>query len=149
MYRKLLVPLDGSKRAEAILPHAEALAKSFGAKVVFFYVEEPPIMLEFDEVVDQEKLMNSITSQRKEIQNYFDTIVGQWRAKDMDAEIRYSRGPIVKSIIDMAQLEQADLVAMASHGRSGLGRAFYGSVAAGVLQLIDRPLLLIRSRSEK
>ena len=57
-------------------------------------------------------------------------------------------GLVVKTIIDAAKRENADLVAMASHGRSGLSRAFYGSVAAGVLQGIDRPLLIIRSRHE-
>ena len=58
-----------------------------------------------------------------------------------------SKEMVVKAIIDAAERENADLVAMASHGRSGLSRAFYGSVAAGVLQRIDRPLLLIRSRN--
>jgi len=148
MYKKLLVPLDGSKRAETILPHAEAMAKGFGAQIIFLFVEEMPMMLETDEVVDEKKLMKSITDRRKEIQTYFEGILRKWRANDMNAEVRYSRGPVVKTIIEMAQREQADLVAMASHGRSGLGRAFYGSVAAGVLQQIDRPLLLIRSWSD-
>jgi nucleotide-binding universal stress UspA family protein len=52
----------------------------------------------------------------------------------------------VKAILDAAKSENADLLAMASHGRSGLSRTFYGSISAGVLQRIDRPLLLIRSR---
>ena len=54
----------------------------------------------------------------------------------------------MKAIIDVAKRENADLVTMASHGRSGFYREFYGSVAAGVLQRIDRPLLIIRSRRE-
>ncbi len=145
MYRKLLVPLDASKRAEAILPHAESLAKGFGAKVIFLFVEEPPMMLEHDEVVDQEKLAKHMALKRKEIQSYFDAIIERWRAKAITAEVLYGHGPVVNTIIDTAQREQVDLVAMASHGRSGLSRAFYGSVAAGVLHQIDRPLLLIRS----
>ena len=48
----------------------------------------------------------------------------------------------------MAARENADLIAMASHGRTGLGRVFYGSVAAGVLHRADRPLLLIRAQDE-
>jgi len=59
------------------------------------------------------------------------------------------RGPAVKAIVDAAESENADLVAMASHGRTGLSRTFYGSIAAGVLQRIDRPLLLIRSRGDE
>jgi nucleotide-binding universal stress UspA family protein len=44
--------------------------------------------------------------------------------------------------------EDADLICMGSHGRSGLSRVFYGSVAAGVLHRVDRPLLLIRSQND-
>ena len=45
--------------------------------------------------------------------------------------------------------EDADLIAMASHGRTGLARVFYGSVATGVLHKVDRPLLLIRAEDEE
>ncbi|MBW1752752.1 MAG: universal stress protein [Deltaproteobacteria bacterium] len=51
-----------------------------------------------------------------------------------------------KTDLKVAQREAIDLIAMASHGRRGLSRVFYGSVAAAILQTIDRPLLLIRSR---
>jgi nucleotide-binding universal stress UspA family protein len=47
----------------------------------------------------------------------------------------------------VADREQADLIAMASHGRTGLARVFYGSVASGVLNQADRPLLLIRTQA--
>jgi nucleotide-binding universal stress UspA family protein len=60
--------------------------------------------------------------------------------------VLFGHGPIVKAIIDTAESQDVDLVAIASHGRSGLFQVFYGSVAAGVLQRIDRPLLLIRAR---
>ena len=53
MYRNILVPLDGSPRAEAILPHAEDLARRYGARVILLHVdEEPALLLERDEVVD-------------------------------------------------------------------------------------------------
>lgn len=54
-------------------------------------------------------------------------------------------GPVVEEIAQSAEREEADLIAMASHGRTGLARVFYGSVAAGVLHRLDRPLFLIRS----
>ena len=146
MYKKILVPLDGSKRAEAILPHVENLAVRYGAEVVLFSIEEPPLLLEHDEVVDLESYWQTRESQRKQTETYLQGIVQKWRAKDIKAEIHIGQGPVVKGIIDFADQEKVDLVAMASHGRSGLARTFYGSVAAGVLQHIDRPLLLIRSR---
>ena len=52
MYKTILVPLDGSKRAEAILPHVKNLSLCFNAKVIFFIVVEPSLMLEYDEVID-------------------------------------------------------------------------------------------------
>ena len=61
-----------------------------------------------------------------------------------DCQVAY--GPVVEAIIDAAGREGADLIAIASHGRSGLSQVFYGSVAAGVLHRVDRPLLLIRSQ---
>jgi len=55
----------------------------------------------------------------------------------------------VAVITKVAEEEGADLIAIASHGRTGLERVFYGSIAAGLLQVVDRPLLLIRSRGLK
>jgi nucleotide-binding universal stress UspA family protein len=55
----------------------------------------------------------------------------------------------VEAITKTAELEGADLIAMASHGRTGLSQVFYGSVAAGVLHRANRPLLLVRSRDDE
>jgi nucleotide-binding universal stress UspA family protein len=53
----------------------------------------------------------------------------------------------VETILFVAQRENVDLIAIASHGRSGLSRVFHGSVAAGIMQIIDRPILIIRTRN--
>jgi nucleotide-binding universal stress UspA family protein len=57
MYKTILVPLDGSKRGETILPHVKNLSLCFNAKVIFFIVAEPPLLLEYDEVVDMSKYL--------------------------------------------------------------------------------------------
>jgi nucleotide-binding universal stress UspA family protein len=72
-------------------------------------------------------------------------LAGEFREKGIDAEVRVTEGPIAREITDMAEGEDVDLITMSSHGRSGLSRVFYGSVAAGVLHRIDRPILMIRS----
>jgi len=59
--------------------------------------------------------------------------------------VQVSYGPVVEGIIDIAKSQEADLIAIASHGRSGLSMVFYGSVAAGILHRADRPLLVVRS----
>ena len=72
----------------------------------------------------------------------------EFREKGIASKVIVERGSVVKSIITAAENEDVDLIAFASHGRTGLQRVFYGSVAAGVLHQVDRPLLIIRARSE-
>ncbi|NIN63992.1 MAG: universal stress protein [Anaerolineae bacterium] len=71
---------------------------------------------------------------------------GEFREKGVKARNRVVHGQVVKSILNAAEEADADLFALASHGRTGLSQVFYGSVAAGVLHRADRPLLLIRSQ---
>ena len=77
---------------------------------------------------------------------YLTGLQGEFRAKGIKVKMTVVTGPVVEAIIEAAELEGVDLICIASHGRSGLSRVFYGSVAAGVRQRIDRPLLMIRSR---
>ena len=148
MYKTILVPLDGSKRAEAILPHVKNLSLCFNSKVIFFMVLEPSLMLEYDEVIDMSKYLEKRDLQKKETETYLASLQERFHAKGIEVQTLIGHGLVVKAIIDVAKRENADLVTMASHGRSGFYREFYGSVAAGVLQRIDRPLLIIRSRRE-
>ena len=67
--------------------------------------------------------------------------------KKIEATSRAEFGSVVKEILRVAEQEKADLIAIYSHERGGLSRLFYGSVAAGVLNRADRPLLVIRARS--
>lgn len=147
MYRTLLVPLDGSKRAEAILPHVEELAQRTEAKVILLRVVEPaPIVLWAEKnhpALDPLKLERTT----REAEDYLAALQGEFREKGIKAWKYIAHGAVVETIIGIAERENADLIAMASHGRSGLARVFYGSVAAGVLQRVDRPLLIIRSRN--
>ena len=147
MYKSILVPLDGSKRAEVILPHAEGLAQSFGAAIVLMQVVEPPKVTGY-EGFDPVSYEKELVYLHEEAGNYIKGLEKTMSAKGLNVSARIVQGTVVSSILSIAEDIQADLVAMASHGRSGLARVFYGSVAAGVLQRIDRPLLLIRSRHE-
>jgi nucleotide-binding universal stress UspA family protein len=146
MYKTILVPLDGSQRAEAILPHVQDLAGRGEAKVIILYVEEPSVLLERDEIIDMDRYWQERRHAREEIEAYAAGIIRDFKDKNISAQLLIGQGPVVRCIIETASQEGADLVAMASHGRGAIERTFYGSVAAGVLQRIDRPLLLIRSR---
>lgn len=147
MYKTILVPLDGSKRAERILAYVEELARRCEAEVVLLTVAEPPPFA----VGSQEGISVLIYQQEvehleDEAEAYLKAIRGEFREKGVQARTRVTRGPVVQAILEAAEEEDADLIALASHGRTGLSRVFYGSVAAGVLHRADRPLLLIRSQ---
>ncbi len=149
MYHTILVPLDGSTRAEAILPHVENLAQRYQARVIFLQVVES-VQYAIGTYMAYPRLeMQNLKQWVAEAETYLAALQGEFRGKGIKALTRVGYSPVVEAIIDAAEREKADLIAMASHGRSGLGRVFYGSVAAGVLHRVDRPLLLIRSLDSK
>jgi len=153
MYQTILVPLDGSARAEHILPHVENLALHYKAKVIFLQVMEPlqivsPSLYVTSALTDTVKeSLNDFNRRYEDVNTYLSGRLGEFREKGIDVRKFVEQGPIVETVIAVARRENADLIAMASHGRSGMSRVFYGSVAAGVLQQIDRPMLIIRSRN--
>lgn len=146
MYNTILIPLDGSARAEAIIPHAEYLAEATGASIVLLQVMEPaPVVAGPYDALPLTVDAEDAEARIGQMEQYLSGWVDHFQGIGIEASYRVARGPVVETIIDAAAEENADLVAMASHGRTGLKRVFYGSVAAGVLQRIDRPLLLIRT----
>ncbi len=145
MYHCILVPLDGSKRAEAILPHVEELALRFHARLIFLQVVEPPPIMTDSEVPYLEGFQAQMEELTKQAELYLETVNGQFREEGIQSKIHVSHGPVVDGILNTAKSEDADLIAIASHGRTGLSRIFYGSVAVGVLHRADRPLLIVRS----
>ncbi len=146
MYQIILVPLDMSPRAERILPHVEDLAHRYDAKVIFLYVLEHNNGIVGPNGSEVNLSEEVVRKRKKEAENYLASWQGEFREKGITARTRLEYGPVVATIINVAEREKADLIAMASHGRGGVSRVFYGSVAAGVLQRVDRPLLLVRSR---
>jgi nucleotide-binding universal stress UspA family protein len=148
MYKTILVPLDGSKRAERILPHVEKLAAHYHATLILLQVVEPPPLIvgpEGDITLHQQDIERLV----RKAEDYLAATRGEFQGKGIQIRTLVAHGPVVEAIITAAEHEEADLIAIASHGRSGLSQVFYGSVAAGVLHRIDRPLLVIRSQAEE
>jgi nucleotide-binding universal stress UspA family protein len=145
MFKTILVPLDGSKRAEKILPYVEDLAYMRDARVIFLHVIEPDVYIAAANAATpyySQEIVESIFNGAKA---YLDTLTDEFRTKGRNATSLVKEGAAVHTILKVAEREKADLIAMASHGRTGLARVFYGSVAAGILHQADRPLLLVRS----
>ncbi len=149
MYKKILVPLDGSEKAESILPHVESVAIDRGFTLIFLHVVTLPhlIGLPKGEVYEALPQMTpaEVSKQVTNAQRYLDGVVDRMGQKGITARSRIEFGPVVATIMRVARQEEVDLIAMASHGRGGMTDVFYGSAAAGILQRIDRPLLIVRA----
>ena len=149
MYEKILIPLDGSERAESIMSHATELAKQFDSQLILLQVIEPVLATTMayegtiSPVIYEEELSR--------LQTTAEEYMASWHAKLANRQIKtktvIEHGAVVHNILDVAEREGADLIAMSSHGRTGLSRVFYGSIAAGVLHSASLPLLLIRAET--
>jgi nucleotide-binding universal stress UspA family protein len=148
MYSKILVPLDGSQRAELILPYVEALAKSFNSNLILLNVIEPVHILSSSAPVDWVEA--SVEAEEVEdAEIYLHRMETRFQEQGISVESFVMDGSPVKEIIRLAQEEDVDLIAIASHGYTGLARVFYGSVAVGLVHHTDRPLLIVRANDLK
>lgn len=151
MYNKILVPLDGSELAESILPNVEELARQFGSTVILLQVLELPhlVGLPKGDVYDALPQITpaEVSQYLTETRRYLDRVANRLQEKGIDSRGLVEYGPVVVTIMRVARQEDIGLIAMASHGRGGLADVYYGSVAAGVLQRIDRPLLIVRAQN--
>jgi nucleotide-binding universal stress UspA family protein len=150
VYKTILVPLDGSERAERVLPYVEELGLRCAARIVLLHVIDPFNVVVGPEGADYAELAHQeLGRQKKDAKSYLAASEDKLSGKGIQTESDVVAGAVVDEVMSAAQRHGADLVAMTSHGRTGLPRVFYGSVAAGVLHRIDRPLLLVRSRDDE
>ena len=147
MYERMLVPLDGSLSAEAILPFAEQVAGPLDAEVVLFRVVEPPSPIE---LVASAGVVSPDTFTLRDIdaKRYLSEIARRLSKKGIRVRTRVMVGSAAEEILGAARSTSADLIAMATHGRSGVGRALFGSVAESVLRASPVPVLLIRTTAK-
>lgn len=155
MYKRILVPLDGSQRAERILSHVETLAELGKSVVILLDVIEPASagftpgmsMMVTPPPQELELYWKSLQAAEEAAKEYLQKQAAKLGKKQIEVETVVSRGDPVNTIVNVAREKNADLIAMTSHGRTGLERVFYGSVTNGVLHKVDRPLLIIRAQS--
>lgn len=128
--RRILVPLDGSKDAEQVLPHARELSRRFDAEVALLYVIEP------------QAYGSRITA--FEGGHYLAQLVEKLRAEGDRVIPATSIGHPADEIVTFARDNGIDLIAMTTHGRRGVSRWWLGSVAEKVIRTMARPILLVR-----
>lgn len=134
---RILVPLDGSKCAEMVFPTMEKLAADLKAVAVLLRVAYAHVIPGADPTEAQVKVVHEAEDYLKEIGN-------QWAAKGIKAETHVRYGHDAEEILDHAVQPDIDLIAMTTHGRSGIKRFLLGSVAEKVLRHSPKPILLVR-----
>lgn len=153
MFRKILVPLDGSKVAESVLPHVEELVSGLvpglGIEVVLFHVLSPTYYIVAGEAGAPVPYTDAEIEQiKKRTMGYLDKAGEGLRSKGAIVECKVEVGRAAEEIIKAADEVNADFVAMSTHGRSGLSRWAFGSVADRVLRGGNKPVLIVRAKRE-
>ena len=141
MYQRILVPLDGSELAECVLPHVKAIAKgcNVGEVILLDIVEAPPSWAA--EGIDYLKYESVHMQAAKE---YLEKIGSQLSSEGFNVRAEVLMGRVAETIMEFTQKNAVDLVAIATHGRSGISRWIFGSVAEKVLRSSRVPVLMIR-----
>jgi nucleotide-binding universal stress UspA family protein len=141
MYKKILIPLDGSELAKKALDHAEKLAKTFDAEIILFQV------VPFMSIYGSPDLVMSLIVDEKQKEAAERSLINlaeemKTRGHKVTAMVRKGQQVAVE-IIDFAKESGVDLIVMCTHGRSGITRWVLGSVAHKVLTRAETPILLI------
>lgn len=149
MYKMILVPLDGSELAERVLPHVEMLVKACEGPVELVLLQacEParPMVAGYGEAVGQAAILAEQAAEvcRAEAGEYLAATEKKLKKKGFKVRSELVIGSPGEEILDYAANNPVDLIAMASHGRSGISRWAYGSVASKVLRGISTPILVV------
>ena len=146
-FKSIIVPLDGSELAESVIPLAATMANKLDLEVVLFRAYHMPYnayggddgyMVNYDELID---------SVRDEAKEYLDKQVAEVKKLGVAKVSALSKeGSASDEIIALGHKTPEGLIAMCSHGRSGLGRWVLGSVAENVVRHSDAPVLVVRAK---
>lgn len=151
MYERILVPLDGSKVGEAALPCVEELLAKLAPKlkveVILFQVVsslthyviagEASVQIPYSE--------KEVEYIKRKSRQYLEKIGENLKSKGATVKTKVATGNATQEIIKAADEVKADMVAMSTHGRSGLSRLTFGSITAKVLRGGNVPVLVVRA----
>ncbi|MFO0572112.1 MAG: universal stress protein [Polyangiaceae bacterium] len=145
--RRILVPVDFSACSRAALEHAAMLAKSFNATIDLLYVWEAPAFVAPEAMVGAAgttQTLAQLASDQAEVA--MREFAAQAREEGIEiAATRVEQGDPAHTIVELAERENYDLIAMGTHGRSGFAHFLLGSVAEKVVRRAARPVLTVRT----
>ena len=150
MNDKILVPLDGSKLAECILPYVEELVKGQKVKeVILFRVCEPPeITADYPANMPaswEKHVKDIMDGAQQQCSLYLGNVEKSLKNLGVPLKVESCLGNAAAEIVKCAEKNQVDLIVMASHGRSGVSKWAFGSVAEKVFRSTCVPILMVRA----
>ncbi|MBI2831629.1 MAG: universal stress protein [Chloroflexi bacterium] len=143
MFKKILVCLNGTDLAEQILCFATEIAQRFGSKLVFLEVTIPPsLVVEPTTGYYHATPIDKVKRDEHIARVYLERLAELYRPKGLDVECIVLQGDPGNMIVSYAKETGIDLICLGTHGRRGLGRLVYGSVANTVLRKSNLPILV-------
>jgi len=147
MFKHLLVTLDGSPRAEAVIPHSIGVARSMGAEITLLRVVEA-VGADWSErgALGKSQVDATLgTAFGEQAGDYLGRVALQIRQSGVKVRTLVRQGVPARQIVATAADIEADAIAMATHSRRGINRLMFGSVAEEVLHSSSVPVLLVRA----
>jgi nucleotide-binding universal stress UspA family protein len=155
MYKKIMVPLDGSELAECVLPHVEAFVNGFKlSDVTLVRVVEPEELSYHRELPEDPqrtaKAMAQKEADRKSsAKDYLKQVAARIKHEGTRLQTEVLVGRVTESLIDYAEKNAIEVILLATHGRSGVTRWVRGSVADKILRSANLPVLMVRAPGTK
>jgi len=147
-YKKILLPLDGSGWAKRVIPDAVDIARSNDSQLILLHVYAPPARQYTDQLVLAGQ-GSQVDPARAQAEQYLIGLGAELRSEQLDVRTHIVEGVgVARLICDFVQDEEIDLIVMSTHGRSGLARLLFGSVAREVMECADVPVMLIQPDKE-
>lgn len=140
--RKILVPVGGDETAEEVLPLVQSIGRAAGAEVILFTTVRP----EPDE--NTLAYVEEMTTLRQRARRRLEVLAASLERAGLQASSVVSIGSPADAILHTAEMFDVDLIALTTHGRSGLKRWLLGSVAEEVVRSSSKPVLLVRAREK-
>jgi nucleotide-binding universal stress UspA family protein len=142
MYKKILVPLDGSALAERAIIHAAEIARGTGAELILLEVVQVPLgKVPEAGRSEEEKSIQEVAAQAKA---YLNMIASRVSKEGVKVRTVILEGAADGAILGFAHDEDVDILVMSTHGRTGLSKALMGSVAEKVMLTTKRPVMLVK-----
>src|ERR1041385_3337818 len=142
MYRKILVALENSAADTTLLPHVSELARRLGSELLLVHVADGWAARNF------ERLKLNESEEMKADRAYLDTVLARLREDGLRASARLALGDPPQEILQTAETEHCDLIAMTSHGHRLIGDIIYGSTINEVRHRTAIPVLLVRAEKK-